>query len=119
MDAGTIEERLRAAGASPERVESAGTTALVLAVLPPGIRTRGITSSDGFFLVTARRAGDILAACAPGATIVESGALLLEGVEIPVHRCMPAPGLRPHGEKIPEGPGNLKRRAGWFRKRTG
>jgi hypothetical protein len=30
-----------------------------------------------------------------------------------------APSLRPVGRRVPEGPGNLQRRAGWFQRRTG
>jgi hypothetical protein len=104
MDA-VIERALRAAGAQPERSGAAA----ILRQLPPGLNVSGVSGTGGFYVI-----GDPPA----DAEVLESGTLAIEGRELPIHRCAEPPALRPHGEKVAEGRGNLGRRAGWFRKRS-
>lgn len=117
MDSG-IEDVLRAAGLSPKQIEAPGGTAFLLDEILPALATRGITQRTGPFVIAGGNLDDVLAAVSPGAQVVESGTLLLSGVEIPLYRCGFGVAVLPHGKKIKEASGNLKRRAAWFQKRT-
>lgn len=101
-----IESALRALGAEPERAGES----LMLRRLPAKLEVRGISGAEGYY---------IIGQAAPDAHIAESGTILLAGAEVPIHRCLETPALRPHAQKIAEERGNLSRRAGWFQKRSG
>ncbi len=90
----------------------------MLRKLPAGLATRGISASEGLFVIAEGTPESVIAACSPGAVVVESGVLSVEGVALPLYRCVERPVPRPHGKKIAEEPGNLGRRAAWFQKRS-
>lgn len=112
-----IEAALRAAGIEPERVETPDGEVYVVSKLAPAIELRGLrtrsAAKTGRFVIGAAAAARHVGA------IVASGVVSLAGTSVDVHRCAePAP-LRGLGRRIPEGPGNLARRAEWFQKRRG
>lgn len=117
MDSG-LEDLLRAAGLAPKRIEAAGEIAFLLDRIPPALSTRGISQLRGPFVITRGSLEHVLAAVSPGAQVLESGTLSLAGIELPLYRCGARVTVRPHGKKIKEPRGNLKRRASWFQKRA-
>lgn len=106
-----VEEALRAAGLAPEHLDTRDGPAYRVGKIPRSVRTTGVSRTGEFFLIAERSAAEAIA------TILESGSILVAGTELPLHRCAPAPALRRVEERIPEGPGNLGRRADWFKKR--
>ena len=112
-----LRELLEAAGAEVSVLQAGSSRGLVLRRAPERIAVEGI-SGEGELWIVEGDIHELLAAGRPGATVAETGTLRLRGETFPVHRIAP-PSLRPLGVKIPEGKGNLKRRAEWFQKRRG
>jgi hypothetical protein len=107
------EQKLRAGGLDPERIETPEGTAFRLEDIPPSMKTPGVSraEAEGFLVVADRAAAESLG------RVVESGSIEVDGSHLPLHRCVPHPGLARVGERIPEGRDNLARRGAWFKKR--
>lgn len=114
MNLNLIKSTLEAAGAEIEMMKSGDSRALVLRRLPRLALLESISAGDSLWIVQ----GDVGPLLEAGAAVVENGMLILDKLRIPVLRIS-KPGLRPADIKVPEGPGNLKGRAGWFGKRGG
>ena len=114
MNLNQLRNTLEASGAEIELLEAGGSRALVLRHLPQQAKLESVSETDCLWIVE----GDVAPLLEGGATVAGSGTLVLGAERIPVLRIS-VPGLRPAGIKLPEGPGNLKARAGWFGKRSG
>jgi hypothetical protein len=114
MNLDQIRSTLEADGAEVELLESGGSRALVLRRLPQHARLESASDEDTLWIVE----GDAKPLLHGGAAVAGNGELILGADRIPVLRIA-VQGLRPVETKIPEGPGNLKARAGWFGKRSG
>lgn len=103
---------LREAGIEAERRATPAGVVYITRELPRTLEVTGLDPAPGRVVIgsseAARHVGPIAA----------SGTLVLGGLRLSVHRCPEAPrALRAVGHKIGEAPGNLGRRAEWFRKR--
>ncbi len=114
MNLDQIRNTLEAAGAEIELLEAGGSRALLLRRLPKEARLESVSGTGNLWIVE----GDVAPLLQDGATVAGSGELIFGEQRIPVSRITAA-SLRPLGVKVPEGPGNLKARAGWFGKRSG
>ena len=103
MNLDQIRKSLEAAGTEVELIEAGHARALVLKH-PRDSETRWIVD------------GDIADLLDPGAHVIGTEQLKVDGVNVPVTR-LSMPSVRAYGKKIGEGPGNLEGRAAWFNKR--
>ena len=114
MNLNQLRNTLEASGAEIELLAAGGSRALVLRHLPQQAKLESISETDCLWIVE----GDVAPLLESGTTVAGSGTLVLGTERIPV-LSISVPSLRPVDIKLPEGPGNLKARAGWFAKRSG
>jgi hypothetical protein len=114
MDLDQIRIKLEAAGAEIEMLQAGDSRALLVRRIPEHARLESVSAMENLWIAE----GEMAPLLEGGATVAESGTLVMGTERIPILRVSD-PTLRPMGAKVPEGPGNLKRRAGWFGKRTG
>jgi hypothetical protein len=114
VDLDQIRSKLEAAGAEIEMLKAGDSRALVVRRVPKEARVESVSGQGSLWIVE----GEVSPLLEGGAAVAESGTLVLGAERIPVLRVSDS-GLRPLGVKAPEGPGNLKGRAGWFGKRSG